>query len=107
MCASALEQAPLPAQSVLSTLAAGGIHEDPRKLADFAARTEARNCELDEEEAGIGVTRRGAAVLFDLSVSLVLAVFCIVAGVYAVSSPDGLLLLERRRPCLGIILATV
>lgn len=38
-----------------SLLPAGGVYEDSRKLANFAARTETRDGELDEEEAGVGV----------------------------------------------------
>lgn len=75
------------------TLAAGGVHEDPRKLADFAARTEARNCELDQEEAGIGVTRRDAKLAFRSYSWLALCgrLYC---GRGVVSSRDDLLLLE-------------
>lgn len=37
---------------------AGGVYEDPRKLANLATRAEARDCQLDQEEAGLGVIAR-------------------------------------------------
>lgn len=86
------------------TLAPGGVHEDSRKLADFAARTEARNCQLDQEEAGIGVTRD--AVLAFRSHSQ-LACGCLYCSRGVVSSRGNLLLLKRAVGLAAFVLATV
>lgn len=50
---------PEPRSPPRPTVQTGGVHEDPRKLADFAARTETRDGQLDQEEAGVGVVTGG------------------------------------------------
>lgn len=97
---------PHSAQPARVTLAAGGVHEDPRKLADFAARTEARNCQLDQEEAGIGVTRRDAVLVFRSHSQLALC-GCLYRSRGVVSSRGNLLLLKRAVGLAAFVLATV
>lgn len=50
----------------------GGVHEDPRKLANSAACTQARDCQLDQEEAGVGVTIRNRHLACNIEYTFIL-----------------------------------